>query len=282
MDQSLTRWPLICLSACAQFGAKKHIMEGSMRKVVERGFIVLALVLLATTMATQVQAGTCTFPSLCIEYSLDGGATINQLVTGSSGSTIADSATLGSFQVTVVSATSNSPGTPSLAELLSATLQIQNTGSSTATLELFIGDVNFTAPTAPPGLLLNSHIGGSVVSTGDYADNSLSFSSCVDPTNGQDTCGTSTPLGLITAGPGTPSINTAASFASDKYASILSLGAPYSISQELTLTLGAGSQMNFSDNSSLTPVPEPASIALLGGIVLLLTNRLSRRKAKQA
>jgi hypothetical protein len=175
-----------------------------MKRLIGRGFVVLALVLLATTMATQGQAGVCAFPSLCIEYSLNGG-TVTPLVSGASGSTIVDpAATIGSFKVDVSSAESNSPGTPSLAELLSSTLSITNTGSTTQTLELFIGDVNFSAPTAPPGIEVNSHIGGTVA-VGSSA-NLLSFKSCVDPNNGQNVCGISTPLGLVTAGPGTPNV----------------------------------------------------------------------------
>jgi hypothetical protein len=252
-----------------------------MKRLIGRGFVVLALVLLATTMATQAQAGICAFPSLCIEYSLNNGITVTPLVSGASGSIIVDpAATLGSFQVDVSSAESNSPGNASLAELLSSTLSITNTGSSTQTLELFIGDVNFSAPTAPPGIEVNSHIGGTVA-VGSSA-NLLSFKSCVDPNNGQNVCGISTPSGLVTAGPGTPNVtgSPSSSFKDDKYATILSLGAPYSISQFLKITLGAGSQLNFSDSTTLTPVPEPVSIGLLGGI-LLLTNRMIRRKSKQ-
>src|ERR1039457_2246168 len=250
-----------------------------MKRLIGRGFVVLALVLLATTMATQAQAVVCTFPSLCIEYSLNNGP-VTYLVSGASGTTIVDpTATIGSFKVDVSSAESNSPGNSSLAELLSSTLSITNTGSSTQTLELFIGDVNFSAPTAPPGIEVNSHIGGTVA-VGSSA-NLLSFKSCVDPNNGQNTCGISTPSGLVTAGPGTPNVTgSPASFKDDQFATILSLGKYYSISQALTITLGGASQLNFSDSTTLTPVPEPVSIGLLGGI-LLLTNRMIRRKSKQ-
>jgi hypothetical protein len=44
--------------------------------------------------------------------------------------------------------------------------------------------------------------------------------------------------------------------------------------------MDGGSEMNFSNNTTLTPVPEPISIALLGG-VLVFTSGLIRRKANR-
>jgi hypothetical protein len=45
--------------------------------------------------------------------------------------------------------------------------------------------------------------------------------------------------------------------------------------------LGANSNLNVITSSVLTPVPEPMSIALLGG-VLILTSGAIRRKRNQA
>jgi hypothetical protein len=58
------------------------------------------------------------------------------------------------------------------------------------------------------------------------------------------------------------------------------LTATYSLEQQVTLTLEAGDSANYSMSEALTPVPEPMSIALLGG-VLLLTCRAIQRKRKQ-
>jgi hypothetical protein len=63
---------------------------------------------------------------------------------------------------------------------------------------------------------------------------------------------------------------------------ILSLGpAAYALDEQLSIFLAPGESINFAGSTTLTPVPEPMSIALLGGVVLL-TSRLIRRKQNQA
>lgn len=58
------------------------------------------------------------------------------------------------------------------------------------------------------------------------------------------------------------------------------LTATYAFEQEVTVVLAAGDTVNYSDSQFLTPVPEPMSVALLGGI-LLLTGRAIQRRRKQ-
>lgn len=241
-----------------------------------RWFAVLALVVLTVAGASQAQAG------LLIQYSLDGGA-IGTLASGPEGGFVTYNTTLGGVLTLAGQALSNSPGTPTVSKLLASTVDINNISGGTHTLELFIGDTGFTAPAAPPNpaVLVNSHIGGSVVLINPL--NTLSFTSCVDPTNTGNSCGPSIPAGVISAGPGTPNVTgiPTGSFSDDKFATITALGTPYSISQYLVITLGSGGELNFANNTTLNPVPEPVSIVLLGGVVLL-TNRMIRRKAKQA
>jgi hypothetical protein len=59
------------------------------------------------------------------------------------------------------------------------------------------------------------------------------------------------------------------------------LGSPYALAEHITLALGAGSNLNVITSTVLTAVPEPMSIALFGGVVLL-TSGLIRRKRNQA
>jgi hypothetical protein len=210
---------------------------------------------------------------IMIEYILDGGTTFNPLLDGPSGSTqFLGSATLGAFSVSVLSVSSNSPGTTSLEELISASLDIKNTSGSTASIDFAISDVNFALPPPPPSLLLNSHIGGSV--TVDSPDNLASFTSCVSTTNTNlMSCAGATDV----AGPGTPDIM-ANSFADDQFATITSLAVPYSLTSIFDVRLGAGSGMGFRSTASLAPIPEPVSLSLLGTALIGLGVIRRRRR----
>jgi hypothetical protein len=218
---------------------------------------------------------------LLAEYSLDDGATFVTLVSGASGSTLnGGSATLGLFALSNLSVQSNSPGTPTLAKLLSDSLDLQNNSGSTASIEFVFSDTGFTAPMAPPSILLNSHIGGSVTSSS--AANLASFTSCVSTTN---TNLTSCTGATDVAGPGTPTI-TQNAFLNDQYDIIASLPGPYSITSIWTVTLGAGSDVGFQANASLSPtptitfsaIPEPISVSLLASALVGL-GAVRRRRA---
>ena len=157
--------------------------------------------------------------------------------------------------------------------MLSSSLDITNTSGSTESVIFAFSDTGFTSPTAPPNLVLNSHIGGSVT-TGNSA-NLASFTSCVSTTNTNlDSCAGATDV----AGPGTPSI-TSNSFQNDEQTIISSLTGPYSITSIWNVTLGAGSDVGFQANASLAPVPEPVSLSLLATALIGIGAVRRRRRA---
>jgi hypothetical protein len=196
---------------------------------------------------------------IIIEASVDGGATFTTVATsGTSSAFISGTLTLGNFTIQSA-ASSNSPGDFGLAKLLSNTLSIKNNDATgTHSIIIVYGAQDFTHPVGT--VHMNSHIGGSVVT--DSAANTMTFQSFVDTAN---LLGHNGIPGTATTGPQAPSVTTG-SFMSDAHTSIVGLTGPYSISQQITLTLGAGSELNTADNTTITP--EPSSFVLLAGSFL--------------
>ncbi len=179
--------------------------------------------------------------------------------------------TVGQFGITLLGASANLTG----GELFGATVEIQNTGSGPATLYLTMGANNYLAPSTPPSIVMLSHIGGTV----PVADsgNLLTFQQYVNTSNVQNAI-----TGPWTPGPQTPGI-TGGSFNNDASTTITSLTAPYSVTEYFAITLSAGSQLNFSASTTLTPVPEPSTMAIAGiGALGLIGYGLRRRKARGA
>ena len=87
---------------------------------------------------------------------------------------------------------------------------------------------------------------------------------------------------LLASPTGSPAITSALAFSDDQFLTVSSLGAPYAIDELLHLTLGGGGSVNLAASTTLTQtaVPEPASIALLGGALLLVSG--IRRKRNQS
>jgi hypothetical protein len=212
-------------------------------------------------------------PTLCLDIAdskNSGGATCTK--------------TDGNITVTGAGGTSDSPGTPSFANELSSVATLTNNGSTATTITLWYSAQNFTAPTTGggvSGVLFNSN--AAATGEGGTGSSTLSLESCVDKDNrvplpivGGGFC--TTPFATLTNPTltvpvvGAPSNSTTETFSP--------LSATYSLEQKLVITLAAGDTINISTSQGLAAVPEPMSIALLGG-VLLLTGRAIQRKRKQ-
>lgn len=229
-----------------------------------RTILLAATALLGFTLPTAANA------TLILDESVNGGLFTTICSGGPSctpGVVFTDSA---GNQFTILGATSNSPGTPTSASVLQATVDLINTSSATQSIVLRVGDTGYTAPTGNVTLLNN--ISGTVLVGGSA--NVFNSIACADPGNGQSNCaGGAFVTPLIAA-----NITLPGSGANSDSLAIAALGGPFSLTQELDITLAAGSQINFSASADVVPAAEPAGLAVLGVGLVGLGWVVSRRR----
>lgn len=215
--------------------------------------------------------------SLQITYSIDGGATVTCGPVANPNPAVQCPNINGpAFKITFLGATSDAPGGAALSQEESAAVDISNVDPNAShSIVINIVSTGFTQPVTPPAITLLSHIGGTVVTAN--AANTLSYQSCIDTTNNLNGGCPAT----INSGISTPVINAVGSFNDDQTGLINSLAGPYAVDEVLSITLGVGSNINFSASTTLQATPEPMSIVLLGGVVLF-TSGMIRRKQKKA
>jgi hypothetical protein len=198
-------------------------------------------------------AGSCMDPGACAAgFTLVGGPGTGVIsFSGSSGSVVSVTAGL-------------APPTVSLPVLMDvSSVNVATTGA--AVLTVTWSATGYTLPIPPNFFVMNA--GGTVTAP---AGSSVLYEAFVD--SGNVLSATTTLIGSLSFGTNPFS----GSFSSP----VLAGGNPYSLTQRLTFTFtGRGTA---SGDFELAAVPEPASVILFGGILLLTVGAIRRRAAHRA
>ena len=216
-----------------------------MKKLLLAGIALLA-------MAPGARAG------ILAQYSVNGGATFTTLCSAASGTSCGSTGAISDgLSFTLFGVTSNSPGTPQDANLLSATVRLLNPTNAVQSVVLLIGDTGFMQPHTPPPVSLLNSIAGTVVTGG--GTNVFTSQACLSNSNAQNACPGSIESPLITANITLPGVG-----AQSNNTAVTNLSAPFSMTELLHITLDPGSNINFSASSDVVPVPEPSAMLALG------------------
>ncbi len=231
-----------------------------------RSLIYLVTGVMAAALAPLANA------TLTLSESVNGGS-FGNVCTGnpacSPGLSFTDSANVNFF---ILGASSNAPGTPANADVTQASVRVTNNSAGTQSFVMRVSDIGFTAPAGATTLFNN--ISGTVI-TGSPVNLFSSFA-CADGNNLLNSCvgasgfQTSTIVSAITGS------NT--SGANSNSLAIALLPAPFSMTEQIMVTLGAGSVITFSVSADVVPAAEPATIGILGMGVLGLAAATRRRK----
>jgi len=170
---------------------------------------------------------------------------------------------------------SNSPGSSPQSVLNISSLLITNTNAFDVTVQILVGDTDFSFPSVGP-VTLASGVGGSVTSR---TVKSISYQTWIDDTNTQNGMSgiTSGVLSQNTTGIGNGgSIGPLSNVVSGTIGS-----SPYSMTGLVTIVLGGGASANFS-SSAVAFVPEASTIAVWSGLSLVGAGVAYRKRMAKA
>ena len=242
----------------------------------------LQLVALAAIGLTTATAAASTQP-LALYFVSGNTTSVTYAGTGSAGFT--GTQLIGGFDVSAFEVTTNQPDTPtpSSAGLSGLSLNVQNKGTSQATIDVYVSDNAFTFPAVGANtgkLTLNGQINSFSVSGVSNTDNVV-FSEYADPSGTQFGLTAFSATNTTTFSNGTqvssyPGVTASVNFTPN-------YPTPYAITDVFAITLSPSAQTTFTFENSVVPdtssTPEPASLGLMGlaGVGALLVGR--RRKA---
>lgn len=163
---------------------------------------------------------------------------------------------------------SNSPGTPSEGFLQVTTISVRNLGTASP-LTITLTGTDYSLPGGPGDtLILLSSVGGTISNNGVGVP--VTFQSFADATNAAPAVQVAAPLQTYASAGGTLE-----SFNNDVTTTFTRGSGSYSLSSVLTLHLSPGAQANIS-GTTITFIPEPATLGLLAAVAPLATRRRRR------
>jgi hypothetical protein len=148
---------------------------------------------------------------------------------------------------------------------------------------------DFTFPTAPPGAI--SWAGNLEITSNDatlpVSKGTVALENCVDTNNGNTPGGVAPGFCSKATDPilnNTPQSWTGTSTPppDTDFSTILALGPDYALQEKVTLTFNNAGSVNFITSQVLTPVPEPGSVLLLGGVLLGISGLIRKKIAKRS